>query len=74
MKNHVLNCHEKNDAIWAVSFCRFKNTSMIILKVGGTFIILKIKTNDSFATEKDSVKIVLNLNQTIVFYKILDDY
>lgn len=57
MKNHVLNCHEKNDAIWAVSFCRFKNTSMIILKVGGTFIILKIKTNDSFATEKDSVNL-----------------
>lgn len=30
---------------------------MIILKVGGTFIILKIKTNDSFATEKDSVNL-----------------
>lgn len=38
-------------------FCRFKNTSMIIMKVGETFIIFKIKTNDSFATEKDSVNL-----------------
>lgn len=38
-------------------FCRFKNTSMIILKVGETFRVFKIKTNDSFAREKDSVNL-----------------
>lgn len=57
MKNYVLNCYEKNDVIWVVFFCCFKNIFMIILKVGGIFIILKIKINDLFVIEKDSVNL-----------------